>query len=158
MALDPITAFTVAKGAIEAVKKGISLAKDSHSLIQELDKFFEAKDVINEAAKEEQKKQSKTKSLNKSAMENVMRRRQLVQAEKQLKESLYWSGQADVWEELIKERARLKREQQKADELAKYKKRLFLERLRDGTIITGLLGFTAWIIVTLIEMILGKGK
>ena len=91
-------------------------------------------------------------------MQNVMRRRQLVQAEKQLKESLYWSGQADVWEELIKERARLKREQQKADELAKYKKRLFLERLRDGTIITGLLGFTAWIIVTLIEMILGKGK
>ena len=54
MALDPITAFTVAKGAIEAVKKGISLAKDSHSLIQELDKFFEGKDVINEAAKEEQ--------------------------------------------------------------------------------------------------------
>ena len=67
-------------------------------------------------------------------------------------------GQADLYNELIRERARLRQAQQEADEQAKYKKRIILERIRDGFVITGLLSFTAWIIVTLIEMILGKGK
>ena len=75
-----------------------------------------------------------------------------------MKESLVWSGNAQIWEDLVKERSRLRKAQQEADEQAKYRKRVILERIRDGFIITGLLSFTAWIIVTLIEMILGKGK
>ena len=150
--------MAVATTAIKGVKTGLKLAKDVSSVAQELDKFFKAKDVIENEAKKEQEQAKKRKSVNQQAMVNVLNRKKLREAEQQLKQSLYWSGQADLWNELIRERARLRKAQQEADEQAKYKKRVIIERIRDGFIITGLLSFTAWIVVTLIEMILGKGK
>ena len=150
--------MAVATTAIKGVKTGLKLAKDVSSVAQELDKFFKAKDVIENEAKKEEEQAKKRKSVNQQAMVNVLNRKKLREAEQQLKQSLYWSGQADLYNELIRERARLRKAQQEADEQAKYKKRVILERIRDGFVITGLLSFTAWIIVTLIEMILGKGK
>ena len=150
--------MAVATTAIKSIKTGIKLAKDTSEIAKELDKFFSAKNVIEEEAKKEQEKSKKNKSLNQQAMANVLNRKKLRDAERSLKESLVWSGNAQIWEDLVKERSRLRKAQQDADEQAKYKKRVILERIRDGFIITGLLSFTAWIIVTLIEMILGKGK
>ena len=150
--------MAVATTAIKSIKTGIKLAKDTSEIAKELDKFFSAKNVIEEEAKKEQEKSKKNKSLNQQAMANVLNRKKLRDAERSLKESLVWSGNAQIWEDLVKERSRLRKAQQEADEQAKYKKRIILERIRDGFIITGLLSFTAWIIVTLIEMILGKGK
>ena len=150
--------MAVATTAIKSIKTGIKLARDTNELAKELDKFFQAKNVIEEEAKKEQENTKKRKSVNQQAMVNVLNRKKLREAEAQLKQSFYWSGQAELWSELIKERARLRKAQEDADEQAKYRKRVILERIRDGFIITGLLSFTAWIIVTLIEMILGKGK
>ena len=150
--------MAVATTAIKSIKTGIKLAKDTSEIAKELDKFFSAKNVIEEEAKKEQEKSKKNKSLNQQAMTNVLNRKKLRDAEKSLRESLVWSGNAQIWEDLVKERSRLRKAQQDADEQAKYRKRVILERIRDGFIITGLLSFTAWIIVTLIEMILGKGK
>ena len=150
--------MAVATTAIKSIKTGIKLAKDTSEIAKELDKFFSAKNVIEEEAKKEQEKSKKNKSLNQQAMANVLNRKKLRDAEKSLRESLVWSGNAQIWEDLVKERSRLRKAQQDADEHAKYRKRVILERIRDGFIITGLLSFTAWIIVTLIEMILGKGK
>lgn len=150
--------MAVATTAIKSIKTGIKLAKDTSEIAKELDKFFSAKNVIEEEAKKEQEKSKKNKSLNQQAMANVLNRKKLRDAERSLKESLVWSGNAQIWEDLVKERSRLRKAQQEADEQAKYKKRIILERIRDGFIITGLLSFTAYIIVTLIEMILGKGK
>lgn len=150
--------MAVATTAIKSIKTGIKLARDTSEIAKELDKFFSAKNVIEEEAKKEQEKSKKSKSLNQQAMANVLNRKKLRDAERSLKESLVWSGNAQIWEDLIKERSRLRKAQQEADEQAKYKKRIILERIRDGFIITGLLSFTAYIIVTLIEMILGKGK
>lgn len=150
--------MAVATTAIKSIKTGIKLAKDTSEIAKELDKFFSAKNVIEEEAKKEQEKSKNNKSLNQQAMANVLNRKKLRDAERSLKESLVWSGNAQIWEDLVKERSRLRKAQQEADEQAKYKKRVILERIRDGFIITGLLSFTAYIIVTLIEMILGKGK
>ena len=150
--------MAVATTVIKSIKTGIKLAKDTSEIAKELDKFFSAKNVIEEEAKKEQEKSKKNKSLNQQAMANVLNRKKLRDAERSLKESLVWSGNAQIWEDLVKERSRLRKAQQEADEQAKYRKRVILERIRDGFIITGLLSFTAWIIVTLIEMILGKGK
>tara|TARA_R100001509_G_scaffold70616_2_gene39339 strand:+ start:1478 stop:1930 length:453 start_codon:yes stop_codon:yes gene_type:complete len=150
--------MAVATSAIKGIKTGIKLAKDTSEIAKELDKFFQAKNVIEEEAKKEQENTKKRKSVNQQAMANVLNRKKLREAEKQLKESLYWSGQADLWNELVQERSRLRKEQAEADEQAKYRKRVILERIRDGVVITGLLSFTSWIIVTLIEMIMGKRK
>ena len=55
-----------------------------------MDKFFTAKNVVEEEAKKEQSKTKKSKNLNQVAMANVMNRKKLREAEKKLKEQLYW--------------------------------------------------------------------
>ena len=51
--------MAVATTAIKGVKTGLKLAKDISSVAQELDRFFAAKDVIeNEAKKEEEQAQT----------------------------------------------------------------------------------------------------
>ena len=150
--------MAVATSAIKGIKTGIKLAKDTSEIAKELDKFFQAKNVIEEEAKKEQENSKKRKSVNQQAMANVLNRKKLREAEKSLREALVWSGNAQIWEDLVKERSRLRKAQQDADEKAKYRKRVILERIRDGFIITGLLSFTSWIIVTLIVMIMGKRK
>ena len=150
--------MAVATSAIKGIKTGIKLAKDTSEIAKELDKFFQAKNVIEEEAKKEQENSKKRKSVNQQSMANVLNRKKLREAEKSLRESLVWSGNAQIWEDLVKERSRLRKAQQDADEKAKYRKRVILERIRDGVVITGLLSFTSWIIVTLIEMIMGKRK
>ena len=128
------------------------------SLIKDFSKFQDCKDVIEEAAKEEEKKHKKNKSISQQAMQNVMLRKQIRDHETKLREMFMWSGQASLYNELQAEKKRLKRLEAEEVERQKYKKRVLLERIRDGFIITGLLSFIAWIVVTLIEMILGKGK
>ena len=120
--------MAVATSAIKGIKTGIKLAKDTSEIAKELDKFFQAKNVIEEEAKKEQENTKKRKSVNQQAMANVLNRKKLREAEKQLKESLYWSGQADLWNELVQERSRLRKEQAEADEQAKYRKRVNLDR------------------------------
>jgi hypothetical protein len=154
--MDPITAMAVATSAINGIKKGIELAKDTSEIAQELDKFFTAKNVVEEEAKKEQSKTKKNKSLNQVAMANVMNRKKLREAEKKLKEQLYWSGQADLWDELQAERIRLRRAQQKAEEEAAYRKRVIIQRIRDGLIICGILAVTAVILVNIIDVIMTK--
>ena len=154
--MDPITAMAVATSAINGIKKGIELAKDTSEIAQELDKFFTAKNVVEEEAKKEQSKTKKRKTLNQVAMANVMNRKKLREAEKKLKEQLYWSGQADLWDELQAERIRLRRAQQKADEEAAYRKRVIIQRIRDGIIICGILAVTAVILVNIIDVIMTK--
>ncbi|NDB66055.1 MAG: hypothetical protein EB168_10390 [Euryarchaeota archaeon] len=154
--MDPITAMAVATSAINGIKKGIELAKDTSEIAQELDKFFTAKNVVEEEAKKEQSKTKKSKNLNQVAMANVMNRKKLREAEKKLKEQLYWSGQADLWDELQAERIRLRRAQQKADEEAAYRKRVIIQRIRDGIIICGILAVTAVILVNIIDVIMTK--
>jgi len=154
--MDPITAMAVATSAINGIKKGIELAKDTSEIAQELDKFFTAKNVVEEEAKKEQSKTKKSKNLNQVAMANVMNRKKLREAEKKLKEQLYWSGQADLWDELQAERIRLRRAQQKADEEAAYRKRVIIQRIRDGLIICGILAVTAVILVNIIDVIMTK--
>ena len=121
--IDPVTAMAVATTAIKSIKTGIKLAKDTSEIAKELDKFFSAKNVIEEEAKKEQEKSKKNKSLNQQAMANVLNRKKLRDAERSLKESLVWSGNAQIWEDLVKKSSRLKKAQQEADEQAKYKKK-----------------------------------
>ena len=138
---------------IDDIERDESLTKEEILLALNI-----LKSEIEEEAKKEQENSKKRKSVNQQAMANVLNRKKLREAEKSLRESLVWSGNAQIWEDLVKERSRLRKAQQDADEKAKYRKRVILERIRDGVVITGLLSFTSWIIVTLIEMIMGKRK
>ena len=120
--MDPITiglAFTAAQAAVSHIKQAIALGKDVHSLIGQLSKFFESADSIHRARiQEKAKAQLQGKSdaeLGAMALQLAMHSDALRQAERDLKDMIYWQlGKPQIWEEMIKERTRLFKERAEA--------------------------------------------
>jgi len=120
--IDPFTAFAAAQAAVKGIQAAIKLGKDVQGIAADLGKFFEAKDVVQQAANNPKKFKSDTAQ----ALETVMQAKQLAEAETELKNMLIWSGNADVWEGVLLERNNIIQKRKKAEmeeALAKEKKR-----------------------------------
>lgn len=120
--IDPFTAFAAAQAAVKGIQAAIKLGKDVQGIASDLSKFFEAKDIVQQAANNPKKFKSDTAQ----ALETVMQAKQLAEAETELKNALIWSGNADVWEGVLLERNNIIQRRKKADTeaaMAKAKKR-----------------------------------
>jgi hypothetical protein len=116
--LDPITlgiAFTAAQQSVGYIKKAIALGKDVNSLYGQFAKFFENSDTIHSASIEAQtsKKILTDGQIRAMSVQIAMQSKALRDAEKQLKELLIWSGNKDVWDEMMAERVRMYKERAK---------------------------------------------
>lgn len=125
--MDPITAFAAAQAAVAGIQKAIKLGKDINGLIGEFGKFFDAKDVVQKAANDNAKKgQSDTSR----AMEIVMQAQQLREAEEQLKHQLIYGGYPELWEQMLRERMKIKQAKAAAERAARIeRKRVMAQRL-----------------------------
>jgi hypothetical protein len=109
--IDPITAFAAAQAAVKGIQAAIKLGKDVQGIAADLGKFFEAKDVVQQAANNPKKFKSDTAQ----ALETVMQAKQLADAETELKNMLIWSGNADVWEGVLLERNNIIQKRKRAE-------------------------------------------
>ncbi len=109
--IDPFTAFAAAQAAVKGIQAAIKLGKDIQGIATDLGKFFEAKDIVQQAANNPKKFKSDTAQ----ALETVMQAKQLAEAEVDLKNALIWSGNADVWEGVILERNNIIQRRKRAE-------------------------------------------
>lgn len=91
-------------------------------------------------------------------MQNVMLRKQIRDHETKLREMFMWSGQSTLYNELQAEKRRLKKLEAAEVERQKYKKRLIIQRFKEGSLLAALMLFTSYVVVTVINMILDKVK
>ena len=117
---DPITigiAFTAAQQSVSYIKKAIALGKDVNSLYGQFAKFFENSDKIHGAniAAQTSKKILTDGQIRAMSIEIAMQSKALRDAEKQLKELLIYSGNGDVWEQMMAERVRMYKERAKLE-------------------------------------------
>ena len=118
--LDPVTigiAFTAAQQSVGYIKKAIALGKDVNSLYGQFAKFFENSDTIHTAnVKVQNSKNLLTDGqIRALSIQIAMQSKALRDAEKQLKELLIYSGNKDVWDEMMAERVRLYKERDKIE-------------------------------------------
>lgn len=116
--LDPVTigiAFTAAQQSVGYIKKAIALGKDVNSLYGQFARFFENSDKIHSANIEVQtsKKILTDGQIRSLSIQIAMQSKALRDAEKELKELLVWSGNKDVWDEMMAERVRMYKERAK---------------------------------------------
>lgn len=125
--MDPITAFAAAQAAVTGIQKAIKLGKDINGLIGEFSKFFDAKDVVQKAANDAGKA---GKSDTSRAMEIVMQANALREAEEQLKHQLIYGGYPELWEQMLRERMKIKQARAAAERAARIeRKRVAAQRL-----------------------------
>ena len=118
--IDPITlgiAFTAAQQSVGYIKKAIALGKDVNSLYGQFAKFFENSDKIHGAnvAAQNSKKILTDGQIRAMSVQIAMQSKALRDAEKELKEMLIWSGNKDVWDEMMAERVRMYKERAKLE-------------------------------------------
>ncbi len=125
--IDPITAFATAQAAVAGIQKAIKLGKDINGLVGEFGRFFDARDVVQKAANDAGKS---GKSDTARAMEIVMQANALREAEEQLKHQLVYGGYPELWEQMLRERMKIKQAREKAERAAAAeRKKLMAQRL-----------------------------
>lgn len=122
--IDPFTAFAMAQGAVKGIKAAVALGKDVKGLINEFSSFYQHADAVHVASTK-----MKIASIGKSdaqigadALKIAMASKALRDHEKELKDILFWSGNAPVWEEMMSERTRMTKERNAAEKLEADKK------------------------------------
>jgi hypothetical protein len=116
--IDPITiglAFTAAQQSVGYIKKAIALGKDVNSLYGQFARFFENSDAIHSANITAQTSNSilTDGQIRSMSIQIAMQSKALRDAEKDLKEMLIYSGNGDVWDQMMAERVRLYKERAK---------------------------------------------
>ena len=147
--LDPVTigiAFTAAQQSVGYIKKAISLGKDINSLYGQFSKFFQNSDKIHETnAKLQSGKSILTDGeIRALSIQIAMQSKALRDAEKQLKELLIYSGNRDVWDEMMAERVRMYKERARLEQEKKRAKAQAEADLIDRALL--FISFTAIII------------
>jgi hypothetical protein len=147
--MDP---FTLAMMAIGAVKSGVAMYKEAKAVGKEaigvmteisqgLGNFFEHQERAIKDDEEKKKNPPKGKSLQAIALENVIRRKQLEQAEHDLRHMLVYESPPElgaIYEEFVNERAKLMKDKAKFDEAQKKrmlgKKEIERKELKSATL------------------------
>jgi hypothetical protein len=116
--IDPFTAFAMAQGAVKGIKAAVQLGKDVSGLYKEFSQFYHAADQVHVAST-----RMRIAAVNKTdaqissdALEIAMASKALRENEKELKDILFWSGNADVWNEMMAERTRMAKERRAAEQ------------------------------------------
>lgn len=149
--MDPVSislAFAAAQAAVKNIKAAMQLGKDINSLLGEFSNFFSHADTVHVGSSRLKQKGLTNAEINRQALETAMHSRALREAEKDLKDMLYWSGNADVWVEMMAERVRLMKERNAAETAALNAKTAHNVKMADMIMnaILAMLGvFIAWI-------------
>jgi hypothetical protein len=122
--IDPFTAFAAAQGAVKGIKAAMQLGKDVNGLYKEFSAFFQSADEVHRAsAKLRMDHIGKTDAqISDQALQIALQSKQLRDSESELKELLIYSGNGQVWDEMMAERLRMTKER-KAAELALQRKK-----------------------------------
>ena len=122
--IDPFTAFAMAQGAVKGIKAAMQLGKDVNGLYKEFSTFFQSADEVHRAStKMRIENIGKTDAqINDQALQIAMASKSLRDSERELKDLLYWSGNAPVWEEMMAERLRMMKERNAAEKAIADKK------------------------------------
>ena len=116
--IDPFTAFAMAQGAVKGIKAAVQLGKDVSGLYKEFSQFYHAADQVHVAST-----RMRIAAVNKTdaqisldALQIAMASKALRDNEKELKDILVWSGNAEVWNEMMAERTRMAKERRAAEQ------------------------------------------
>jgi hypothetical protein len=132
--MEPIS---ICLGVLSAVKQGVALykeyksvGKEAYGVMQEistgLGTFFEHQEKAQQEIKEKEKNPPKGKSIQAQALENVLARKRLQQAEYDLRQMLIYDTPPELgamWEEFQTERARLVKDKANFDKAQKKRMR-----------------------------------
>ncbi len=133
--IDPFTAFAAAQAAVKGIKAAIALGKDIQGASNDILKFFDAKDTLTVASTNPKKAGVKKSDMARAA-ELVLQAHQIQKAEADLREYLIYTGNAQIWDQIMVERNRIQSERRAEEARTKKVKAKKLKQVQDAVTLT----------------------
>jgi ABC-type xylose transport system substrate-binding protein len=125
--------FMLAISAVSAIKQGVAIYKDAKNVGKEVfgiyaelsegvGNFFDHQEKAHKEIKEKEKNPPKGKSIKSQALDNVIKKKQLQQAEYDLRQLLTYQAPPELgalWTDFQEERARLEKDKAKYEQAQK---------------------------------------
>ena len=113
MAAEIIAAVQICSSAYRFMKTAVNEGKDLGDMGRALSKFWDARETVSVL---EQKATNPSKieklfggtSVESQALEITLQKRRVQQLEKELKDLFYWTGNANVWHDMLRERVKIR--------------------------------------------------
>ena len=150
MAAEIVAAVQVCASAYRFMKTAVNEGRELGDMTRAMSKFWDAREevsVLEQKATNPSKieKLFGGKSVETQALEITLQKKKAEQLEKELKDLFYWTGNANLWHDMIRERAKIRNlriaaARQKAQNRA---------TMIDLAVIFGILGFAMVVILAI---------
>ena len=155
--IDPVSAFALATGAFNMIKKAVEAGREIEDCVGYFGKFFQGVSDINKAEEEAKnpplfRKLLSGGSVEEEAFQAVVHRQKVQQMENELRELITYRYGVEVYREMIQMRRTIKEERERTVyKQQQRRKNLLWNGLALAIFSTGI-GFIWWLIVLMIEL------
>lgn len=135
-------ALATAEAAVAGIKKAIQIGKDANDCLHEFLQLFEARDQVQKASTNERAKlkPEQQRSAMGEALESVIAARKIREMERELQQYLIWSGQGDVWDEIVHEHNAIVQKRKAAELAAQREKERQLKERKERALLLVVIG------------------
>lgn len=155
--IDPVSAFALATGAFNMIKKAVEAGREIEDCVGYFGKFFQGVSDINKAEEEAKnpplfRKLLSGGSVEEEAFQAVVHKQKVQQMENELRELITYRYGVEVYREMIQMRRTIKEERERTVyKQQQRRKNLLWNGLALAIFSTGI-GFIWWLIVLMIEL------
>ena len=140
--MDPIT---IATSAFTAIKSGVAVGKELHSLSGQIIKFVKQMNIVEEEHKKEKSKWFT--SANEEALDTYFQLKQVHDMENQLREMFMLYGAPNAWSEFIAIRTDIRKKRQAAIAKKKKEREDFMMLCAYGALVIALTGLASILLI-----------
>jgi len=150
MAAEIVAAVQICASAYRFMKTAVNEGRELGDMTRAMSKFWDAREevsILEQKATNPSKieKLFGGKSVESQALEITLQKKKAEQLEKELKDLFYWTGNANLWHDMIRERAKIRNlriaaARQKAQNRA---------TMIDLAVIFGILGFAVVVVIAI---------
>ena len=155
--IDPVSAFALATGAFNMIKKAVEAGREIEDCVGYFGKFFQGVSDINKAEEEAKnpplfRKLLSGGSVEEEAFQAVIHKQKVQQMENELRELITYRYGVETYREMIQMRRTIKEERERTVYKQQERRKAFLWNGLALTIISTGVGFIWWVIVLIIDM------
>ena len=143
--MEPFTVLATANAAYKTLKTALSHGREVSDYASVLVKFWDAKEELSEIEQKNKhpnmiEKTFGAKSVESQALQIILHKKKIMTLEKDLHDLFVWSGNGDLWSDMMKERRNI-RQRRYRESVEKAKRKQFYIDLGLGLIVFVLIGF-----------------
>jgi len=155
--IDPVSAFALASGAFNLIKKAVETGKEIEDCVGYFGKFFQGVSDIHKAEEDAKnpplfRKLLSGGSVEEEAFQAVVHRQKIQQMENELREMITYRYGIETYREMLQMRRQIRQDRERTIYKQQQQRKAFMWNSLAISIIFASIGFLWWLVLFMIEL------